>query len=107
MLKPEYKETVLQLLREGKTEREIAVLTKRHKNTVTRYVKSLRQDYHIDFTLLQNELLSELQKRISAMTDRDLIHFLACLLPQKIENTQTGEILHVIELVDPQASDQV
>ena len=101
VLKPEYTETVLQLLREGKSEREISVLTKKHRNTVTRYVKHLRQNYHIDFKLLQNELLSELQNRINQMSDRDLIHFLACLLPQKIENTQSGEILHVIELVDP------
>ena len=100
-LKPEYTETVLQLLRQGLTEKEIALQTKRHRTTVSRYICHLRNNYHIDFKLLQNELLSELQTRIRGMSDRDLVRFLQCLLPQKVESSTSGEIHHVIELVDP------
>jgi hypothetical protein len=98
-LKEEYAATVLEMLREGKTEKEIALATQKHRTTVSRYVNHLRSEYHIDFKLLQNELLSELQERIKDMSDRDLIHFLSCLLPQKIESTTeqigTQRVLHL------------
>jgi hypothetical protein len=48
-----------------------------------------------------SEILSELQVRINDMEDRDLVRFLACLLPQKLETTTQGNIKYVIELVDP------
>ena len=109
MRNQEYTATVLQMLREGKTEKQIAIDTRKHRNTVSRHVNWLRKNFAIDPQLLTNEVLSKLRERIENMEDRDLVRFLAVLLPQKIESSTSGKITHVIELVDPddQASNQV
>jgi hypothetical protein len=73
------------MLREGKTEKQIALATQRHRNTVSRHVNWLRRNFAIEPQLLTNEVLSKLRERIDSMEDRDLVRFLAVLMPQKIE----------------------
>ena len=85
MRNTEYTALVLQLLREGKTEKQIALGTQKHRNTVSRHVNWLRQNFAIEPQLLTNEVLSKLRERINQMQDRDLVRFLSVLMPQKIE----------------------
>ena len=91
-LNPEYMQTVLELLRQGKTEKQIALTTQKHRTTVSRYVKQLRQNTKYDFPLLVNQILSKLQSRIDQMSDRDLISFLDKLLPDEPTVEHTGKI---------------
>jgi len=91
-LSPELLGTILELLRQGKTNKEIAVLTLKHRNTVSKYVNYLRQNVVYDFPLIINEILSKLQTRVEQMTDHDLIAFLDKLLPDKIEDKHEGTI---------------
>jgi hypothetical protein len=75
----------LHKLREGKTEKQIALETQRHRNTVSRHVNWLRNNFQTEPQLITNEVLQRLRERINDMEDRDLVRFLAVLLPQKIE----------------------
>ena len=90
MQNQEYLITVLRLLREGKKVNEIAKATKRHRNTVSRYVKWLKLNVAHDLTLVTNEVLDELHTRIIFMNNRDLISFFGKLYAptQKIETTE-------------------
>ena len=85
MRNTEYTALVLQKLREGKTEKEIALETQRHRNTVSRHVNWLRNNFQTEPQLITNEILQRLRERINTMTDRDLVRFLSVLMPQKIE----------------------
>ena len=85
MRNTEYTALVLQKLREGKTEKEIALETQRHRNTVSRHVNWLRNNFQTEPQLITNEILQRLRERINNMTDRDLVKFLSVLMPQKIE----------------------
>jgi transposase len=85
MRNTEFTVTVLRMLREGKTEKQIAFETQKHRNTISRHVNFLRQNFALDPQLLTNEVLSRLRERIDTMEDRDLVRFLSVLMPQKIE----------------------
>ena len=76
---------VLKLLRQGKTQQEIATALSVHHNTVYRDVKWLKANIAYDFNLLTNEILDKLQERIETMKDANLIYFLSRLIPQKVE----------------------
>ena len=84
-LNKDYTLTVLQHLREGRTEKEISILTHKHRNTVSRHVSWLRKNMAYDPQTRTNQIVNKLKERINDMTDRDLIHFLAIYMPQKIE----------------------
>lgn len=86
---------VLELLREGKTEIEIAKQVGFSRETIVRDVRWLRENLIYDFTLITNEILQKLHERINEMEDRDLINFLGKLIPRKIEATSsvTGELI--------------
>jgi len=76
---------VLKLLRQGKTQQEIAETLGVHRNTVYRDMKWLKANIAYDFNLLTNEILDKLQERIETMKDANLIYFLSKLIPSKIE----------------------
>jgi hypothetical protein len=90
-LNPEYTLTVLKLLKEGKTEKEIAIQTQKHRNTVSRYLMHIRNSNIYDIALIKNKILSELDTRIPDMEDRDLIAFYAKLLPTTTNTEPTEE----------------
>ena len=92
MRNTEYTALVLSKLREGKNEKQIALETQRHRNTVSRHVNWLRNNFQTEPQLLTNEVLQRLKERINDMTDRDLVRFLSVLMPQKIESKQQVEI---------------
>jgi IS30 family transposase len=76
---------VLEMIRQKKTEREIADVLKVHYNTVCRDVKWLKENIVYDWTLITNEVLDELHSRIQQMKDKDLVAFFGKLVPQRIE----------------------
>lgn len=76
---------VIELLREGKTETDIAESLGFGRNTIVRDVRWLKQNIAYNFNLITNEILQKLQTRIDKMTNRDLINFLGKLIPQKVE----------------------
>ena len=86
---------VLELLRQGLTETKIAETLGVSRETIVRDVRWLRKNLVYDFTLITNEILSKLHKRIDEMEDRDLIAFLGKLIPRKIEASTavTGELV--------------
>ena len=86
---------VLELLRQGLTETKIAETLGVSRETIVRDVRWLRKNLVYDFTLITNEILSKLHKRIDEMDDRDLIAFLGKLIPRKIEASTavTGELV--------------
>lgn len=90
-LNPEYTLTVLSLLKEGKSEKEISMATKKHRNTVSRYVMHLRNTNIYDVALIKNKILSELDSRIPKMEDRDLIALFGKLAPTPEKQTETPE----------------
>ena len=95
MRNTEYTALVLSKLREGKNEKQIALETQRHRNTVSRHVNWLRRNFQAEPQLITNEILQRLRERVNTMTDRDLVRFLSVLMPQKIESKME---IHEIKL---------
>ena len=78
---------VLELLRQRKTETEIADSLNFSRNTIVRDVRWLKENLAYDFTLITNEIIQKLHERIDKMTNRDLIAFFGKLYmpPQRME----------------------
>ena len=98
---------VLELLRQGLTEKQIAAELGFSRETIVRDVKWLKQNIIYDFTLITNEILQKLHERIEEMDNRDLIAFLGKLIPKKIEaKTQItgGEQPLIIKMWRPDES---
>jgi len=89
---------VLELLRKGQTETEIAPQLSVSRETIVRDVRWLKEYIAYDFTLITNEIMQSLHARIDNMEDRDLIAFLGKLIPHKIE-AHTLEETHEIKEV--------
>ena len=92
---------VIELVRQNKTQQEMADILGVHRNTIYKDMKWLKENIVYDFRLLTNEILNELHTRIDDMKDRDLISFFGKLTPQKIE----ADVKETIKIVtwDPDA----
>jgi len=73
-------------MREGKSNKQISFETRRHRNTVSRYVNYIQRNNVYDFQQIANEIIDTLHSRLDAMTDKDLIAFLSRMIPQKFES---------------------
>jgi hypothetical protein len=72
--KLEFAQTVLTMLMDGKTEKEISCITQKHRNTISAYVKLIREQNIFDLSYMKNKVTSEIDKRIPQMGDRDLLN---------------------------------
>ncbi len=98
---------VLEFLRNGTTETDIAPKLNVSRETIVRDVYWLRQNILYDFKLITNEILDKLHSRINEMENRDLINFLGKLIPQKIEAHEEIDIFEKREIDVTENEDEI
>lgn len=96
----EYIKTVLGLLRQNKKIVEIAELTNRHRNTVGRYVRYIRENLVRPPQEIVNKIDDKLQEELENMTNYELIAYRKAITPQKIESKSETKIVHTREKLD-------
>jgi hypothetical protein len=83
---------VLKLLRQDKNITEIASLTGRHPNTVSKYVEYIRVNYIRDPQEIVNKIDDKLNEELEGMTNYELIAYRKAITPQKIESKELVKI---------------
>jgi len=82
---------ILGLLRKGKTQKQISFKLRKHRNTIYRHVKRIREQklYHVEEIV--NKIDNKLTDELDEMIHRDLIAYRRILAPPQIDQTTTIE----------------
>lgn len=86
---------ILELLRRGYTQKDIAFELKKHKNTIWRHVKRIREEQVYSVRDMVNRIDDKLIHELNEMKHRDLINYRRILLPPE-EPKPEGEIRYEI-----------
>ena len=82
---------ILDLLRKGKTQKQISLRLRKHKNTIYRHVKRIRECKIYPVDEVVNKIDNKLTHEINVMTHRDLIAYRRILSPPPIQQVTTLE----------------
>jgi len=81
---------ILDLLREGRTQKEIAIQLRKHRNTVYRHVKRIRDQKVYSVNEVVNKIDNKLTHDINVMLHSNLIAYRRVLSPSEQKTTIEG-----------------
>lgn len=92
MRKRELIDEIIKLQREHKTNKEIAHILKKHRNTISTYVNWLRKNQHFENIDILNRIDSRLNEELEQMTVKNLLAYRYQLVPRQFEGNMKEDI---------------
>ena len=100
-MKKERINDILNLMRQRKTNIEMADILQCHPNTISKYVNYIRNNLVRDPSEIVNKIDDKLDEEMEAMTHRNLISYRKAVTPTRIEQKSETELRGELKLEVP------